>query len=162
MVRVEREDLVRPVGKQLNEPAVIQILACVELEQLRAALPPEAGRENRACVGLMVLDPIAEFSLSDFDKVHRTNVRGTFVVTQQAARRVRSGGAIINLSTSAERQALPTYGVYAASKGAVEAMSQLLTREQRGRAISAVILLRPTLMALAHIAALRSFPSQCI
>ncbi|SEU16803.1 SDR family oxidoreductase [Stigmatella erecta] len=86
--------------------------------------------------GIMRLGLLAEFSLSDFDQIHRTNVRGTFVVAQQAARHVRSGGAIINLSTSVERQALPTYAAYAASKGAVEAMSLILARELRGRDIT--------------------------
>ncbi|WP_197040931.1 SDR family oxidoreductase [Chondromyces apiculatus] len=86
--------------------------------------------------GLMVLGTIADFNLADLDRMHRTNIRGTFVVTQQAARRVRSGGAILNVSTSAERQALPTYGAYAASKGAVEALNLILARELRGRDIT--------------------------
>ncbi len=50
--------------------------------------------------GRMALAPIAEFDLDELDAMHRTNIRGTFVVAQQAARRVRSGGAVIVLSTS--------------------------------------------------------------
>ena len=50
--------------------------------------------------GIMLLSPLAELNLEDFDRMHRTNVRGTFVVSRQAARRVRKGGAIINFSTS--------------------------------------------------------------
>lgn len=42
--------------------------------------------------GILLLSPLAELDLDDFDRMHRTNVRGTFVVSQQAARRVRSGG----------------------------------------------------------------------
>ncbi len=53
----------------------------------------------------------------------RTNIRGTFVVDQQAARRVRPGGAIINFSSSVLGRVLPTYTGYAASKAAVEAMT---------------------------------------
>jgi len=86
--------------------------------------------------GVMILGPVAELKLDDFDRMHRTNVRGTFVVNQQAARRVRSGGAIINISTSAERQALPGYAAYAASKGAVEGIGMILARELRGRDIT--------------------------
>jgi 3-oxoacyl-[acyl-carrier protein] reductase len=44
--------------------------------------------------GIMLLAPLAELSLDDLDRMHRTNVRGTFVVDQQAARRLRRGGAI--------------------------------------------------------------------
>lgn len=80
----------------------------------------------------MVLAPIAELDLDDLDRMHRTNIRGTFVVGQQAARRMRSGGAIINFSTSVVGLSLPTYGAYAASKGAVEAMTLILARELRG------------------------------
>ena len=55
--------------------------------------------------GIMLLSPLAELNLDDFDRMHRTNVRGTFVVSQQAARRVRKGGAIINFSTSVTKLA---------------------------------------------------------
>ncbi|HEY4202757.1 MAG TPA: SDR family oxidoreductase [Devosiaceae bacterium] len=86
--------------------------------------------------GIMILGPLVDFKLDDLDRMHRTNIRGAFVVNQQAARRVRSGGAIINVSTSVGRQALPTYAPYAASKGAVEAISLILARELRGRNIT--------------------------
>ena len=80
--------------------------------------------------------PLTEMSLDEFDRIHRTNVRGTFVVSQQAARRVRSGGAIINFSTSVTRLQTPGYTAYAASKGAVEAMTLILARELRGRDVT--------------------------
>ncbi|MFI1166933.1 SDR family oxidoreductase [Streptomyces sp. NPDC020801] len=86
--------------------------------------------------GIMLLSPIATLDLDDLDRMHRTNIRGTFVVSQQAARRVRDGGAIINFSTSVTRLRFPTYGAYAASKGAVEAMTPVLARELRGRNIT--------------------------
>jgi 3-oxoacyl-[acyl-carrier protein] reductase len=86
--------------------------------------------------GIMLLSPLAELDLDDLDRMHRTNIRGTFVVDQQAARRVRSGGAIINFSTSVTKLALPTYTAYAASKGAVDAMTLILARELRGRDIT--------------------------
>jgi 3-oxoacyl-[acyl-carrier protein] reductase len=86
--------------------------------------------------GIMLLAPLAEFDLDDLDRMHRTNIRGTFVVGQQAARRVRGGGAIINFSSSVVKIALPTYTAYAASKGAVDAMTLILARELRGRDIT--------------------------
>jgi 3-oxoacyl-[acyl-carrier protein] reductase len=57
--------------------------------------------------GIMVLAPIADMNLDDLDRMHRTNIRGTFVVAQQAARRVRGGGAIINVSTSVTALSCP-------------------------------------------------------
>lgn len=86
--------------------------------------------------GIMVLAPLAEMDLDTFDRMHRVNVRGTFVVSQLAARRLRPGGALVNFSTSVTRLQQPTYGAYAATKGAVEAMTLILARELRGRDIT--------------------------
>ncbi|MBB5167390.1 SDR family oxidoreductase [Mycobacterium sp. AZCC_0083] len=86
--------------------------------------------------GIMLLSPLADLNLDDFDRMHRTNVRGTFVVGQQAARRVRTGGAIINFSSSVVKIALPSYTAYAATKGAVDAMTLILAKEVRGRDVT--------------------------
>ncbi|MCQ1995182.1 SDR family oxidoreductase [Arthrobacter sp. zg-Y1171] len=86
--------------------------------------------------GIMLLGPIAELDLADLDRMHHTNIRGTFVVSQQAARRVRPGGAIINFSTTVRRTQYPGYGAYVASKAAVEGMTLILARELRGRDIT--------------------------
>lgn len=86
--------------------------------------------------GIMLLAPLVDMHLDDFDRMHRANVRGTFVVSQQAARRVRGGGAIINFSTSVTKLAFPGYTAYAATKGAVDAMTLILARELRGRDIT--------------------------
>jgi 3-oxoacyl-[acyl-carrier protein] reductase len=74
--------------------------------------------------------------LETFDRIQRTNVRGTFIVDQLAARTMCEGGAIINFSTSITRLQAPSYGAYAASKGAVEAMTLILARELAGRNIT--------------------------
>ncbi|WP_328866520.1 SDR family oxidoreductase [Streptomyces sp. NBC_00304] len=86
--------------------------------------------------GIMLLAPVVEMDLDAFDRMHRVNVRGTFVVSQLAARRLRPGGALINFSTSVTRLQQPTYAAYAASKGAVEAMTLILARELRGRDVT--------------------------
>jgi 3-oxoacyl-[acyl-carrier protein] reductase len=87
--------------------------------------------------GIMTeLKPIAEIDFDALDRMHRTNIRGTFVVDQQAARKVRDGGAIINFSTSVLGLSLPGYAAYAATKGAVEAITLILARELRGRDIT--------------------------
>lgn len=86
--------------------------------------------------GIMLLGPLAEFDLDALDRMHRTNIRGTFVVAQQSARRVRTGGAIINFSTTATKLAIPGYAAYAASKGAVDALTLILAKEMRGRDVT--------------------------
>ncbi|MGV9374704.1 SDR family oxidoreductase [Nonomuraea sp. NPDC003707] len=86
--------------------------------------------------GRLSLSPIAELDLDDLDALHRTNIRGAFVMAREAARRVRAGGAIVSLSTSVVGLQFPNYGAYAAGKGAVEAMTLVLARELRGRDIT--------------------------
>ena len=86
--------------------------------------------------GRLALSPIADLDLADLDALHRTNIRGTFVVAREAARRIRPGGAIVLLSTSVVGLQFPGYGAYAASKGAVEAMTLILAREMRGRDVT--------------------------
>ena len=79
---------------------------------------------------------LTDLDLADFDEIHRVNVRGTFVVDQQAARRVDAGGAIINVSSSMVRFAPPELSAYAASKAAVDALTRILAKEMRGRDIT--------------------------
>ena len=86
--------------------------------------------------GIMILSPIATLKLEDLDRMHRTNIRGTFVVSQLAANRLRAGGAIINFSTTVTRTSFPTYGAYVASKAAVEGITLILARELRGKDIT--------------------------
>jgi 3-oxoacyl-[acyl-carrier protein] reductase len=86
--------------------------------------------------GIMILKPVAQLDLDEFDRMHRTNVRGTFVVARKAVGRLRAGGAIINFSTSITRLNLPSYAAYAASKAAVEALGPILAKELRGRDIT--------------------------
>jgi 3-oxoacyl-[acyl-carrier protein] reductase len=86
--------------------------------------------------GIMLLGPIATLDLNDLDRMHRTNIRGTFVISQLAATRLRAGGALINFSTTVTRTQFPTYGAYVASKAAVEGMTLILARELRGKDIT--------------------------
>jgi 3-oxoacyl-[acyl-carrier protein] reductase len=86
--------------------------------------------------GIMPLGTVADMDLEVFDRVQRTNSRGTFVVAQQAARKLRNGGAIINVSSSVVGLRFPQYGAYAMTKGGVEALTLVLARELRGRDIT--------------------------
>jgi 3-oxoacyl-[acyl-carrier protein] reductase len=86
--------------------------------------------------GRLALSTIADQDLEVLDALHRTNIRGSFVVAQQAARRMRDGGAFIGMSTSVVGTQFPTYGAYVASKSAVEGMTMILARELRGRNIT--------------------------
>jgi 3-oxoacyl-[acyl-carrier protein] reductase len=86
--------------------------------------------------GIMPLAPLTELDLDVLDQVIRTNLRGTVVVDQQAVRRVRPGGAIVNFSSSVLGLAREGYSAYAASKGGVEALTLIVARELRGRDVT--------------------------
>ncbi len=79
---------------------------------------------------------LVDLDLADFDAMHRVNVRGAFVVNQRAARQIRDGGSIVNVSSSMVRAAPPELSAYAASKAAVDALTRILAKELRGRDIT--------------------------
>jgi 3-oxoacyl-[acyl-carrier protein] reductase len=86
--------------------------------------------------GIMNLAPIADSSDALFDRHIAVNLKGTFNTLREAARRLRNGGRIVNFSSSVTSLLQPTYGVYAATKAAVEAMTSILAKELRGRNIT--------------------------
>ena len=80
--------------------------------------------------------PVTEADVDEFDALVRINTRATFVVSQQAARHLRDGGALVNLSSSAEGSSLRTYGLYAATKAITNVLTQTLALELRERDIT--------------------------
>lgn len=86
--------------------------------------------------GIMKLATIAESDDALFSRQIAVNLVGTFNTLREAARRLRDGGRIINFSSSVTSMLQPTYGVYAATKAAVEAMTSILAKELRGRNIT--------------------------
>lgn len=86
--------------------------------------------------GIMELAPLAESDDALFDRLVAINLKGTFNTLRLAARRLRDGGRIVNLSTSVVGLKLENYGVYAATKAAVETMTAILSKELRGRSIT--------------------------
>ncbi|MCK9861735.1 SDR family oxidoreductase [Paenibacillus sp. ATY16] len=79
--------------------------------------------------GIMDLAPIASVTEEMFDRQFMINVKGTYFACQQAMKHMASGGTIINFSTSVSGAMLPTYSVYAATKGAVEQLTRQLAKE---------------------------------
>ena len=86
--------------------------------------------------GIMQLSAIADADDAFFDRHIAINLKGVFNGMREAARRLRAGGRIISLSSSVVGLYQPTYGVYAATKGGVEAMTHVLANEMRGRNIT--------------------------
>ena len=71
-----------------------------------------------------------------FDRLVGVNLKGTFNTLREAAARLQTGGRIVNFSTSVVGLAMPGYAVYAATKGAVEVMTNIMAKELRGKQIT--------------------------
>jgi 3-oxoacyl-[acyl-carrier protein] reductase len=134
------EDLVRQIeaagGKAVAHQADIAAPEAVRkmFEATQTAFGGVDVLINNA--GIMKLATIADSDDALFDSQIAVNLKGTFNTLREAARRLRDGGRIVNVSSSVVGLLQPTYGVYAATKAAVEAMTSVLTKELRGRNIT--------------------------
>lgn len=90
--------------------------------------------------GIIKLAPMAEFEDAAFDSQVAINLGGVFRGMREAAKRMRDGGRIVSFSSSVVGLYQPTYGVYAATKAAVEAMTHVLAKElgKRGITVNAI------------------------
>jgi 3-oxoacyl-[acyl-carrier protein] reductase len=86
--------------------------------------------------GIMNLANIADADDASFDRQIAVNLKGTFNTLREAATRLRSGGRIVNFSSSVVALLQPGYAVYAATKAGVEAMTSVFAKELRGRDIT--------------------------
>lgn len=89
-----------------------------------------------ANAGIMKLVPIMNTDDEMFDRHVAVNLKGVFNCLREAGRRMRSGGRIVNISSSVVGLYQPAYGVYAATKAGVEAFTHVFSKELRGRQIT--------------------------
>jgi 3-oxoacyl-[acyl-carrier protein] reductase len=80
--------------------------------------------------------PVAEVDLDVFDALVRISTRATFIVNREAARHLRNGGAIVNLTTPADSLPLTAYGLYVATKAATDVLTRALAVELSERSIT--------------------------
>lgn len=86
--------------------------------------------------GIMKLSPVAESDDGLIDSQLAVNLKGSLYVLREAARHLRNGGRIVNFSSSVIGLKLETYGVYSATKAAIEVLTGILSKELRGRSIT--------------------------
>ena len=79
--------------------------------------------------GISVYKKIEDITEEEFDNLFASNVKSLFFACQQAAKKMVGGGKIINISSSVTRMMMPTYGAYAATKGAVDQITKVLAKE---------------------------------
>lgn len=91
---------------------------------------------NNAGIMQPGLTTLADTDDDLFDRLVAINLKGTFNTMRVAARKLRQGGRIVNFSSSVKALALPGYAIYAATKSAVETMTNIFAKELRGRNIT--------------------------
>ncbi|HEC60084.1 MAG TPA: SDR family oxidoreductase [Methylophaga sp.] len=86
--------------------------------------------------GSIIYKTIENTTDEDFDRIFSINVKGTFNTLRQAASRLEDGGRVINFSSTTTRLLMPTYGAYCATKGAVEQLTRVFSKEVGQRNIT--------------------------
>ncbi len=86
--------------------------------------------------GTMRLSTVADATDADFDEHCAINLGGTFRGMREGAMRLRDGGRIISLSSSVVGFYQPGYGLYAATKAGIEALTHVLAKELGPRGIT--------------------------
>jgi NAD(P)-dependent dehydrogenase (short-subunit alcohol dehydrogenase family) len=80
--------------------------------------------------GIAINGPIEDIKFEDYERMIAVNVTGVFVATQEAARRMKSGGRIIHIGSSmVQYAAFPTASLYTLTKGAISGFNRSLARD---------------------------------
>ena len=120
------EDRVIWVHGDLSDPATPK--------QLIDPLPRIDVLVNNA--GLSTAKPFLELTADDFDTTFNVDVRASFLLAQEAARKMPpEGGSIINITSVHEHIARPGFAVYAAAKAALGMLSKAMALELADRNI---------------------------
>ena len=94
-----------------------------------AATAPEVLVNN---AGIQTWAPLLDLRADQWDAVMRTNLRGTFLNTQIAARAMLAagqGGAVVNLGSGCNKHAFPRLVDYTTSKGGIEQFTKVAAVE---------------------------------
>ena len=84
------------------------------------------------CAGINILEPFVDVTTEAFDHVYAVNIRAAMVVSQEYARsciKLGVGGSIVNVSSLSSIIGFEDHASYCASKGAMDAMSRVMTNE---------------------------------
>jgi pteridine reductase len=78
---------------------------------------------------MMPESDLMKISINEWDDIFNVNLRSVWFCCQQAARRMKAGGVILNLSDVGANKNWTGFGAYVVSKSAVETLTRILARE---------------------------------
>ena len=119
------------LAEEIGCATIVADLAEVDMARnaARQALPADYLVN---CAGINILQPFVDVTIEAFDLVHAVNTRAAMIVAQEFARcRIErgGGGAIVNVSSLSSFIGFEDHAAYCASKGALDAMSRVMTNE---------------------------------
>ncbi len=79
--------------------------------------------------GVYEFAPVETITEDHFHKQFNINVLGLLLTTQAAVKHLGEGGSVINIGSVASRSTPPNSAVYSATKGAVDAITGVLSKE---------------------------------
>lgn len=141
-VRRERDaDAIRAPG---IEPVIIDVTIPDHIQALVARVRDDPQRRTlRALVNNAAIQanvPIEAFPVEQWRRMFEVNLFGQVAVTQALLPALlRSKGRVVNISSVGGRVAMPTYGPYAGTKFALEAVSDSLRRELAPSGVRVVV-----------------------
>ena len=122
-------------------PLMLDVTDQGSIERARDELGTGSLRGLVNNAGVAIFGPLEYIPIEELRRQLEVNVVGQVAVTQAFLPALRRGsGRIVNVSSIGGRVALPLAGPYAASKFALEAVSDSLRRELRGQGVEVVLI----------------------
>jgi 3-oxoacyl-[acyl-carrier protein] reductase len=116
----------KAIAVPLNVADVASVKACVA--KVTEQLGPIDILVN--CAGIAHVQPFVDTAIEDYDRVHKINVRGTFLMAQEVVRTMlgRSGN-VINIASSAGRRGNYGLSAYGSGKAAIIRLTEIMAVE---------------------------------
>jgi NAD(P)-dependent dehydrogenase (short-subunit alcohol dehydrogenase family) len=138
-------DTLRGLGIQGIEPCILDITVESDIAAIADRVARDTQRRPlRALVnnaGIAINAPVETLPIAHWRQQFEVNLFGHIAMTQALLPALlHSSGTVVNISSVGGKVALPTYGAYAGSKFALEAVSDALRREVGAAGVKVVVI----------------------
>ncbi|OBH53625.1 SDR family oxidoreductase [Mycobacterium sp. E2479] len=135
-------ETLRGLGIEGIEPRILDITVESNVAAIAARIADDP-RPLRALVnnaGIAINAPVETLPIDQWRRQFEVNLFGHIAITQALLPALlRSSGTVVNISSVGGKVVLPTYGAYAGSKFALEAVSDALRREVTDLGVKVVV-----------------------
>jgi len=130
-------DAVKAAGAPDTLASVCDVSQSAQVEATIKASLKKFGRLDVVVnnAGLMVFKPLEEHTEADWTRILQVDLLGTFFFTQQAFLNMKTGGAIVNVSSIHAIETTPLVSSYAAAKAAVVSLTRSASIEGKHKGI---------------------------